>query len=50
MLRLRDIQEVAEIVANLPQAASGAGMVGTGSSLIDVSRVRDSYMDYSILE
>ncbi len=39
-------REVAEIVANLPQAASGAGMVGTGSSLIDVSRVRDSYMDY----
>lgn len=39
-------KETAEIVANLPQAATGAGMIGTGSSLIDVTRVRDSYMDY----
>lgn len=39
-------RQVAEIQANMPYGASGAGMLGTGSELTAVNRVRDSYIDY----
>lgn len=40
-------RQVGQIVTNTPYTAfDGSGMVGTGSDLINIDRVRDSYLDY----
>lgn len=39
-------RQVGNITAFTPQNAYGSGMIGTGSDLSSIDRVRDSYVDY----
>lgn len=39
-------RQVGVITANNPINATGSGMIGTGSDLASITRVRDSYIDY----
>ena len=39
-------QEVTQVAAKAMGTADGSGMIGMGSNVISVDRVRDEYLDY----
>jgi flagellar hook-associated protein 1 FlgK len=39
-------KQTVDLEANMPMSLSGEGMLGSGCSVVDITRVRDEYLDY----